>query len=197
MPIVWRNWSGRVEAGLARVESPASTGEVAAAVRRAAGDGLTVKAVCSGHSFSEIAVTDGVQLRLDRLDRVLALDTGTGLVTVQGGIALRRRNPVLAAAGLAMTNLGDIDAQTVTGAVSTGAHGTALAKTGTRLPGDAERRPIGRVAALADEMLSNTVFGALMRAGSVAPRVGGPLRHTGPDHPHDWSPPDPPGRFRP
>ena len=37
---------------------------------------------------------------------------------------LHRLNALLEAAGLAMTNLGDIDQQTVAGALSTGTHGS-------------------------------------------------------------------------
>src|SRR5262249_23657952 len=46
------------------------------------------------------------------------------LVTVGAGMRLRELNEVLAAAGLALPNLGDIDVQTISGAVSTGTHGT-------------------------------------------------------------------------
>jgi L-gulonolactone oxidase len=120
----WHNWSRRVHARPVRVVQPSSTEEVARTVEEAARAGLPLKAVGSGHSFSEIAVADGAQLRLDRMDRLLALDAATGLVTVQAGIALHGLNPLLAAAGLAMTNLGDIDRQTIAGATSTGTHGT-------------------------------------------------------------------------
>ena len=50
-----------------------------------------------------------------------------GLVTVQAGMPLHRLNRLLEAAGLAMTNLGDIDQQTVAGALSTGTHGSGSA----------------------------------------------------------------------
>ena len=46
------------------------------------------------------------------------------LVTVQAGMQLSKLNAVLAEHGLAMPNLGDIDVQTVAGAISTGTHGT-------------------------------------------------------------------------
>ncbi|MEV0643930.1 D-arabinono-1,4-lactone oxidase [Phytomonospora sp. NPDC050363] len=123
----WRNWSGGVRARPARVAAPATTAEVADAVKSAARDGLRVKPVGSGHSFTSIAATDGVQLRLDGLDTVSSVDPATGLVTVGGGISLHRLGPVLASHGLAMENLGDIDRQTITGAISTGTHGTGAA----------------------------------------------------------------------
>jgi len=48
----------------------------------------------------------------------------SGLVTVQAGMSLHRLNAELAARGWSLTNLGDIDRQTVSGALSTGTHGT-------------------------------------------------------------------------
>ncbi len=93
-------------------------------MRRAAERGGRVKAVGAGHSFTGIGLPDDVQLRLDHLAGLVRLDRGTGLVTVQAGMPLHRLNRLLAEAGLGLTNLGDIDRQTIAGAVSTGTHGT-------------------------------------------------------------------------
>ena len=123
-PATWQNWSGRVRSTPVRVAVPADTAEVAETVTAAVRDGLGVKAVGSGHSFSEIAAADGVQVRLDRLDRLHHVDRESGLVTVGAGIPLHRLTPQLAWHGLAMENLGDIDRQTLAGATSTGTHGT-------------------------------------------------------------------------
>ena len=68
-------------------------------------------------------MTDGVQLRLDQLTRRLDVHDD-GLVTVGAGWPLHELGPALAAHGLAMSNLGDIDVQTISGAVGTGTHGT-------------------------------------------------------------------------
>lgn len=122
----WQNWGRTASALPARVERPATEEEVAAAVRRAAEEGRTVKAVGSGHSFTDIAATDGVQLDLSRLAGLVHADPATGLVTLRAGTRLRDIPPLLAPYGLAMANLGDIDAQTISGAVSTGTHGTGL-----------------------------------------------------------------------
>ena len=63
-------------------------------------------------------------IRCDRLDRVLAVDRAAGLVKVEAGIVLRDLNRRLDELGLAFANLGDIDRQTLAGAISTGTHGT-------------------------------------------------------------------------
>ncbi|MEU5220324.1 D-arabinono-1,4-lactone oxidase [Streptomyces sp. NPDC020807] len=126
MTEVWRNWSGSEEARPVRVLRPGSTEEVAAAVGTAACEGLRVKAIGSGHSFSGAAVAPGVQLRLDGLSRLRSVDPDTGLVTVDAGMPLWKLGPLLASHGLALEVMGDIDRQTVAGAVSTGTHGSGL-----------------------------------------------------------------------
>ncbi|MEX1651903.1 D-arabinono-1,4-lactone oxidase [Streptomyces pseudovenezuelae] len=121
---VWHNWAGNVTARPARDVTPASVEELRAAVLQAAEDGLTVKAVGSGHSFSSAAATDGVLIRPDLLTGIRALDRGAGTVTVEAGTRLRTLNAALAREGLSLTNMGDIMEQTVSGATSTGTHGT-------------------------------------------------------------------------
>jgi L-gulono-1,4-lactone dehydrogenase len=120
----WRNWAGNVAQAPARTVSPSSTAALAEAVRRAAEDGLRVKAAGTGHSFTAAAVTDGVLLRPERLVGLRELDREAGTVTVAAGTPLKDLNETLAAAGLSLTNMGDIMEQTVSGAVSTGTHGT-------------------------------------------------------------------------
>ncbi|MFE3887948.1 D-arabinono-1,4-lactone oxidase [Streptomyces lydicus] len=120
----WRNWAGNVTARPARTVSPASTEEVAAAVRTAAADGLTVKAAGTGHSFTSAAATDGLLIRPERLTGVRSVDREAGTVTVAAGTPLKHLNETLAAHGLSLTNMGDIMEQTVSGATSTGTHGT-------------------------------------------------------------------------
>jgi FAD-linked oxidoreductase len=110
-----------------RVATPSSPQEVAETVRDAAARGLTVKPVGSGHSFTAAAVTDGVQIRLGNLARLRGADHATGLVTAEAGMPLWRLNELLAEQGLALTNMGDIQAQTVSGAIGTGTHGTGRA----------------------------------------------------------------------
>lgn len=120
----WRNWGGTAQARPVREVEPASVDELAAAVRQAAADGLPVKAVGTGHSFTSIAATDGVLVRPQLLTGIRAIDRAAGTVTVEAGTPLKRLNLALAREGLSLTNMGDIMEQTVSGAVSTGTHGT-------------------------------------------------------------------------
>jgi L-gulono-1,4-lactone dehydrogenase len=106
--------------------NPRSVFELAQVVTAAHRAGRRVKAIGAGHSFTATAATDGVQVSLDRLDQVVAIDDAAQQVTVGAGIRLHRLNDVLAAAGLALPNLGDIDRQSFAGAIATATHGTGL-----------------------------------------------------------------------
>ncbi|MEU7383266.1 MULTISPECIES: D-arabinono-1,4-lactone oxidase [unclassified Streptomyces] len=120
----WRNWGGNVAARPGREVAPATVADVAATVRRAAEDGLRVKAVGTGHSFTSIAATDGVMIRPRLLTGIRGIDREAMTVTVEAGTPLKRLNVALAREGLSLTNMGDIMEQTVSGATSTGTHGT-------------------------------------------------------------------------
>ncbi|GAA5610006.1 FAD-binding protein [Streptomyces platensis] len=120
----WRNWAGNVTARPTRSVAPASTEELAAAIRTAAVDGLTVKAAGTGHSFTPVAATDGLLIRPERLTGIRTVDREAGTVTVAAGTPLKHLNATLAAHGLSLTNMGDIMEQTVSGAAATGTHGT-------------------------------------------------------------------------
>jgi L-gulono-1,4-lactone dehydrogenase len=120
----WRNWTGDQRCIPARIERPVDRADLIGAVRRATDQGLTVRAVGSGHSFTDAACTGGVLIEMDGLDRILDVDSEAGLVKAEAGIGLRPLNELIWGYGLALENLGDIDKQTVSGAISTGTHGT-------------------------------------------------------------------------
>ena len=123
----WRNWAGNVTATPARWYRPGSAAEISGAIVAAARDGHTVRAVGSGHSFTPIAAAAGAALDLSRWAGIVAADTRTGLVTARSGTRLRDLNADLDRLGLALANMGDIDSQTIAGAISTGTHGTGAA----------------------------------------------------------------------
>jgi L-gulonolactone oxidase len=121
---MWRNWAGEVTSEPAESLRPGGVTEVAEAIVRAAAAGREVRVAGSGHSFTPLVPTDGTLLSLARMDRVLEADPSSGLVRVEAGITIRALNARLAELGLAMANLGDIDVQSVAGAVATATHGT-------------------------------------------------------------------------
>jgi len=126
----WQNWAGTASADPQRIHTPRSAAEIAEVVTRVAVDGRRVRAWGSGHSFTPIAVADSDAIDLSGWTGIAAVDEASHQVTVRSGTTLKQLNAELDRLGLAMTNLGDIDAQTIAGAVSTGTHGT-----GARLGG--------------------------------------------------------------
>ncbi|HKN53003.1 MAG TPA: D-arabinono-1,4-lactone oxidase [Amycolatopsis sp.] len=120
----WTNWAGTASATPQYVHQPRSTAEIAETVSAVANAGRRLRAQGSGHSFTAIAAADSDALDLRHWAGIVQADIETGRVTVRSGTTLKRLNAELGTLGLAMTNLGDIDAQTVAGAISTGTHGT-------------------------------------------------------------------------
>jgi L-gulono-1,4-lactone dehydrogenase len=120
----WRNWAGDQRCSPRAIERPASLEELRGVVARAAETGQAIRASASGHSFTDIALTDGVMVRLDGLARELDFDPSSGLLRVEAGIVLGELNRALDRRGVAFANLGDIDRQTIAGSISTGTHGT-------------------------------------------------------------------------
>lgn len=124
MAETWRNWTGDQRCAPAELVRPRDRDELAAAVVAAAQAGRTVSVAGSGHSFTEAALTDGTMVDAGALSGVIEADPESGLVRVGGGTVLSLLNAQLHTLGLAMENLGDIDRQTVAGAIATGTHGT-------------------------------------------------------------------------
>ena len=121
----WRNWAGNERADT-EVVQPGSADEVAAVLTAAAGAGRRVRPIGSGHSFTGIGRPEDVQLVCGGLAEIGEVGDD-GLVTVGAGVPLHRLNAELVRRGWSLTNLGDIDRQTVAGAIATGTHGTGAA----------------------------------------------------------------------
>ncbi|PRZ43464.1 L-gulonolactone oxidase [Antricoccus suffuscus] len=126
----WRNWGRSASCVPAEVVAPVDEADLVETIQTTAKHGQSIRPVGAGHSFTSIAATDGIQLRLDHFSGIVTADRRSGLVTLLAGTRLRDLPPLLGAHGLAMENLGDVDPQTIAGAISTGTHGTGLRFTG-------------------------------------------------------------------
>lgn len=124
--MTWRNWARSQSAEPREVHAPVTVEDVRRVVERVHARGGTVRPVGSGHSFSGAARPDDAQLTLDGLAGLLHVDVAQRRATLLAGTRLREVPALLAPSGLAMDCLGDIDAQTIAGAISTGTHGTGL-----------------------------------------------------------------------
>jgi D-arabinono-1,4-lactone oxidase len=82
--------------------------------------------VGSAHSPSDLTCTSSWLVNLDDFNRILHVDTDTGLVTVEAGIRLSELGERLEEQGLTLKNLGSIDSQSIAGVIATGTHGSSL-----------------------------------------------------------------------
>lgn len=125
-----RNWSGSVRFTPQQVCAPSSEDEVLAALATARAGGAGLRVVGAGHSFSALVATEGLLMTLDEHRGLVRADPDTGLVTLRGGTRLREIGQLLAPHGLALEVMGDIDEQSISGAIQTGTHGTGARFTG-------------------------------------------------------------------
>src|SRR5918998_1125614 len=187
-PVTWINWAGDERFTPATVVRPRSVEELSVAVRDA-GE-RTVRVAGAGHSFGDLVATDGVLLQLDGLADVLAVDRAACLVRVGAGIRLHALNAALDALGLALPNLGDIDRQSVAGAISTATHGTGarlgnLATQVEELELVLADGSVLRCAPCSDELRAARVsLGALGVLATVTLRVVPAFRLRGEDRAH-------------
>lgn len=122
----WKNWSQSVVSTPDKILYPASIEDVCLLVKEAAGQRKKIRVVGAGHSFSKLVKTDGWLVSLDQLSGVEEINHENLTVTVLGGTRLFQIGEELGRAGYAQENLGDINVQSIAGAISTGTHGTGI-----------------------------------------------------------------------
>lgn len=120
----WQNWSGSVRCAPRRIEVPRTQERLRALVAGAAKERTPVRVAGSGHSFLPLCATEGLMLSLDALQGLVAVDAAAARAQFHAGTKLHQIGGPLLGAGFAMANMGDIDQQSIAGAVSTGTHGT-------------------------------------------------------------------------
>src|SRR5699024_1081995 len=85
--------------------------------------GRNIRVDGSGHSFTPLVATNVVSISIYRL-RGLSSIHSYGYADVWAGTTLKALGALLCEKGYAMKYLGDINEQTLPGAISTGTHGT-------------------------------------------------------------------------
>jgi L-gulono-1,4-lactone dehydrogenase len=131
----WRNHTGNQGIDPLRILRPTTLQEVVEIVQEAERDGCTVRAVGSGHSWSDVALTRGFLIQPTGLTKPLELEgdllrpgrsEAEPLIRVEAGIRVRELNAHLDSLGLALRNMGGYDGQTLAGVISTATHGSGL-----------------------------------------------------------------------
>lgn len=122
----WRNWAGNQSCIRSARGAPTSEDELCSMVNDASSKGMNVRVAGSGHSFTAVALTNGLHLTLANMTGVRHIDHDKKRVTAFAGTTINAFGKALREAGLSMVNQGDIDSQSIAGALTTGTHGTGL-----------------------------------------------------------------------
>ena len=117
----WSNWSGSQQA-YPKLLRPNSLELLQNVVRTHP----KIRAIGAGHSFSGLAQTNDVLLSLDYFKGVVSHDDEHCQSVVQAGTHLYDLGEKMSAYNQALMNQGDVDQQTLAGAISTGTHGTGI-----------------------------------------------------------------------
>ncbi|MCG8603692.1 FAD-binding protein, partial [bacterium] len=130
----WKNDAENQVSEPLRQYEPENLNDIISIILEAEREEVQVRAIGSGHSFSDVAITTGFQLKPNKLTNVLDLreaalkamaDTST-LLHVESGIRIRELNEELDRRGLALPNMGGYDEQTIAGVISTATHGSGI-----------------------------------------------------------------------
>ncbi|MEB9504028.1 D-arabinono-1,4-lactone oxidase [Bacillus anthracis] len=122
----WRNWTGNVEGTPHYTMYPESIQDVVEVIELARKEGKKIRVVGSGHSFTPLVQTEEILVSLDELKGIVNVDAEKMVAEVWAGTKLHELGKLLEEKGYAQENLGDIDSQSIAGAISTGTHGTGI-----------------------------------------------------------------------
>ena len=118
------NWAGTYSCQPELYFEPESIEDVQAVVAEARRQNKHVKVVGCGHSPSDLACTSDYMVNLCRMNKLLEVDKERCLITIEGGVVMEDLNKLLEKEGLALSVLGSVSDQTMTGSFAVGTHGT-------------------------------------------------------------------------
>ncbi|MEV8564984.1 FAD-binding protein [Streptomyces sp. NPDC051322] len=116
------NWAGNIAFRAQRIDRPTTIDEL----RQLVTAGARVRALGSGHSFNEIADTDGTLVTVAGLPPVIEVDRAASTVKVAAGVRYAELAREVHAQGLALHNMASLPHISVAGSVATGTHGSGV-----------------------------------------------------------------------
>jgi hypothetical protein len=135
MAKTWKNYVATQTAEPYEIACPANIDDLRAVLQKAVSLNCAVRACGSHHAFSDAALTDGIAIETHQLLEPLAAadpallknsDDASTVVRVSGGMTIHDLNAALDQRGLALTNMGSYDGQTMAGVISTSTHGSGI-----------------------------------------------------------------------
>lgn len=115
----WRNWSGSVRAP-ATIIQPKNEEQLAKAIA----DYAVLRPLGAGHSFMPLCETSGALVNLSQMSSQPRIAPNRQSATVPAGWSIARITEYLWGEGLSLANQGDVNPQSLAGAMGTGTHGT-------------------------------------------------------------------------
>lgn len=124
--VTWKNWAGTVMSKPESFELPQTLQDVKKLVDHCRAAGKKMRVVGAGHSFTPLVATSEVLVSMEHLTGLDSIDHDQNRVTFWAGTSLKDVGNLLDKQGYAMENLGDINVQSIAGAIGTGTHGTGI-----------------------------------------------------------------------
>jgi L-gulonolactone oxidase len=122
----WSNWSNRVKCHPSKLYQPSSESEIINLVSQANANSTSLRVAGSGHSFTELVPSREWLMNLKNYTGLTSINVKKGTATFRAGTQLSEVTESLFKKGFALENMGDIDKQSLAGALSTGTHGTGI-----------------------------------------------------------------------
>ena len=122
----WINWAGNVTAGPAYNHRPKNLTEIQELIDSCRIRVASLRVTGAGHSFSAVAQPDNDSMTLDHLRGLISYDSEAMEARLWAGTYLHEAAPLLETIGMGFENMGDVQVQTIAGAISTGTHGTGI-----------------------------------------------------------------------
>jgi hypothetical protein len=130
--VTWKNYVTTQIAHPLKIEKPDTLDALKAIMTQAASMDCPVRAVGSGHAWSDSALTDGIVIETHGLNKELLLDTlkdgidPASLYATEAGVRLQALIDRLKTTNRALINMGSYTGQTLAGVISTSTHGSGL-----------------------------------------------------------------------
>jgi FAD-linked oxidoreductase len=121
-----KNWSQHIEWQPQAIYFPDNEWAIQQLILEAAAAERKVRIIGSAHSFNPLWVNEDILISLDEHQGLIEVNTTNHQVRIKAGTKLKHLGELLFEQGLAMENMGDIDAQSIGGTIGTGTHGTGL-----------------------------------------------------------------------
>lgn len=123
----WTNWSGSLRFKPADFHKPTTETELADIAGTCYKSGKSYRLAAAGHSSTPLVKSTQTLISLENFKGIVRHDNHTA--TLRAGMTVHESNMALQKLGLALFNTGDVDVQTLAGAIATGTHGS-----GRKLP---------------------------------------------------------------